>query len=546
MSSRTSLLLFLMCLLLAALASGVTGGSYRARLSLPEGIFLVASNDPGPPRALRPRPPRAVVVVLDGLGWEEARGMRALALLGDRGQCRKTDVGSLPMSRPVYAVLSSGLEQDRTGVRDNQDAAPLAAETLWAIARERGLQVAAISELSWWRELAPTGFDRYDTPPRAADYLQQAPRLDLTLVHPVYLDEIGHAHGAGSPAYAAAVARADRELLGLLSRLDLRRDLLLVTADHGHTLRGGHGGLQDRVRSVLTCVAGPGVRAAGRGERRGGEAPAAAAFAPLRSTTIAPLLSVLLGLRLPQHLRAGTAAGDDDLDSLPALLDPAAFPTGYLADRQRAVAAARASNQAQLRAWLPAGAAPSWRALYGRQRLYQGLRGLPTLLLLLLIGAAHAAAHRRLAGRDRAAWSGRGFVLLTLAAVLALHVALRGSFDMSAIPDRERFISFSLELSLACGLLGGLLHLRWRRSPPALLVDGAALLLLLGAVALGHPLAFGWRVGFPLPPPPLYFLPYLLALAVPGLGVGILLAAAADRALGARWRRQAEPNFVNG
>lgn len=532
MSSRTSLLLFLVCLLLATLASSVTGGSYRARLSLPEGTFLVSSNDPGPPRALRPRPPRAVVVVLDGLGWEEARGMRALALLGDRGQCRKTDVGSLPMSRPVYAVLSSGLEQDRTGVRDNQDAAPLAAETLWAIARERGLQVAAISELSWWRELAPNGFDRYDMPPRAADYLQQAPRLDLTLVHPVYLDEIGHAHGAGSPAYAAAVARADQELLGLLSRLDLRRDLVLVTADHGHTLRGGHGGLQDRVRSVLTCLAGPGVRAEHR-ETQG--ARTAATFAPLRSTTIAPLLSVLLGLRLPQHLRAGPAAGDDDLDSLPALLDPAAFPTGYLADRQRAVAAARASNQAQLRAWLPAGVEPSWRALYRWHRLYQLLRGLPALLLLLLIGAAHAAAHRRLAGRDRAAWSGRGFVLLTLTAVLALHVALRGSFDMSAIPDRERFISFSVELSLACGLLGAALHLRWRRSRPALLVDGAALLLLLGAVALGHPLAFGWRVGFPLPPPPLYFLPYLLALVVPGLGAGMLLAVAADRALrGAR------------
>ena len=104
--------------------------------------------------------------------------MPTLARLQERGQCRLTDVGSLPMSRPVYAVLSTGLEADRAGNRDNDDTGPLAAQSIWELARAAGLRVAAVSELPWWQELFPRGFDDYVLAAQSANYFELVPAAD--------------------------------------------------------------------------------------------------------------------------------------------------------------------------------------------------------------------------------------------------------------------------------------------------------------------------------------------------------------------------------
>lgn len=72
------------------------------------------------------------------------------------------------------------------------------------------------------------------------------PLRDLSRIHPSYIDHAGHDHGSASPEYEAGFLRLDRELGGLLDRLDLTRDLVL-TADHGHSATGGHGGLTPEI-----------------------------------------------------------------------------------------------------------------------------------------------------------------------------------------------------------------------------------------------------------------------------------------------------------
>ena len=86
-------------------------------------------------RSMRPRV---------GVAWIEGAldDEESLARLAEVGQCRKTDVGALSLSRPVYAVLSTGLEADRTGARFNDDSSALAAESVWDVAREAGLEDA--------------------------------------------------------------------------------------------------------------------------------------------------------------------------------------------------------------------------------------------------------------------------------------------------------------------------------------------------------------------------------------------------------------------
>lgn len=488
--------------LCAPLALGL---GYAGRLVAPAGFYTVhvADTVPAGPAVRRPR--SASLVVFDGLGHEEARHMPTLARLQERGQCRLTDVGSLPMSRPVYAVLSTGLEADRAGNRDNDDTSPLAAQSIWELARAAGLRVAAVSELPWWQELFPRGFDDYVLAAQSANYFELVPAADLRLIHPLYIDEAGHEFGAASPQYHEAVARGDRELAAYLDTLDLDRDLVIVTADHGHSLRGGHGGLQDRVARVITCLAGPGVRQQG-------------APGPLRSTSVAPALALMLGLPFPAEMRAG----DDELDVLAELVVPAAFPPAYLDERGRSLERFRAANAAQLRAWWPASAG-SWDQFYALHRARQRRAALPALLAVGFLLAWQVRAHRY----GRPAAIGLALVVLFYLLLFAGQVGLRGSFDLSAVAGREQFIGFTVTLSLAATLGAIGLHWLMRRDLAALMRDLAVLSLTGTLLSLAHPLAFGWRIGFPLPPPSLYFFPYFAAIALSvSNGVYLLLVVA--------------------
>lgn len=509
MPTGRRLLLLLACCVVGLAVLLVLGLGYTERLSSHAGFHPVRVADavaqfPG----LR-RPRHSVLVVVDGLGYQEAQTMRSLSLLAAQGQCRKTDVGSLSLSRPVYSVLSTGLEADRTGVRFNDDTTPLAAESLWDIARAAGLSVGAVSELPWWQELFPTGFDSYLLAERPEDYFRLAPPTDLQLIHPLYVDETGHAAGAASVDYAAAVARVDQELTRYLGTLDLTQDLIVVTADHGHSLHGGHGGRQDRIAHVLTCFAGRGV------SRR-------AEPGPLRSATIGPALTLLLGLRFPANMRAG----DDDLDTLWELADPAAFPDGYLDERRAAVENFRAENAAALRAWLPASDG-SWDRFYAHHRGYQLRALLPFALLLALTLVLQGRAHRR-GGERGAAPFGALFVAVYCLGAYALQVGFRGSFDLSSVAYREDFLGFTLTIGVAWTLAAIGLHLLLRRSLAALLLDVAVLSLVGTLLSLAHPAAFGWRIGFPVPPPFAFFFPYWAALFLGALnGAGLLLVIVA-------------------
>jgi len=513
MTTRRRLLVLFVCCLVGLCVPLGLGLSYGERLSTHEGFYSVDVADAVEPAPGLRRPRRAVVVVFDGLGYEEAEGMRSLARLGEQGQCRRTDVGAISMSRPVYAVLSTGMEADRTGVRGNDDIRPLAAESVWEVAREAGLEVTGVSELTWWQELFPSGFDAFRQFDQSVDYFSEVPPGAVQLIHPLYIDEAGHESGAASAEYQEAVARADRELEGFMKGVDLTRDVVIVTADHGHSLRGGHGGRQERIAQVLTCYAGVGVR----------HDPAPG---PLRATTIGPSLALLLGLRFPANMRAG----DDDLDALWDIVDPAAFPPEYLAGRRRSVERFRAFNGEQLQRWLPASAG-SWDRFHADRRLAQLWAAGPLLALLVLVLALHGDAHRRWArasGVMHGGLFGLLFVVVFYVAAYALQVAINGSFDLSSIARRWKFIVYTLTLGLLWSTGAALLHLRLRRSLDALLLDLAAVSLAGTLLCIAHPAGLGWRVGFPMPSPELLFFPYFAALFLAVFNsVGLLVCGVA-------------------
>ena len=93
---------------------------------------------------------------------------------------------------------------------------------------------------------------------RAVEFvLEQKARLGV--LDFLTLDYAAHELGARSPEYARAAGEADRLIGVLLDRVDLFRTLLVVTADHGHLLAGGHGGNEPEVTAIPWVMAGRGV-----------------------------------------------------------------------------------------------------------------------------------------------------------------------------------------------------------------------------------------------------------------------------------------------
>jgi hypothetical protein len=315
------------------------------------------------------------------------------------------------------------------------------------------------------------------------------------LIHHVYIDEAGHEHGAASAEYRKSLSRADGELQRYLDTLDLSRDLIVLTADHGHSLTGGHGGMQDRVAHVLTCYAGRGIAKK--------ESPS-----PMLATAIAPSLSLLLGLPFPAHMYADArdekGHSEDGLDVLWQIIDPRAFPSEYLLDRQRAVEKFRAQNRQQILRLLPESDG-TWRAFYDAA---QNQRRLP----LLFLPASLCAVLLWRARRGPGTLACVSFMLLVFTVPYCLQLFLRGSFDMTSIDHRRGFLRFTVIASLVWLVAAVFYHYLLRRSRRVLLLDLNTLLLTTACGYVLHPLVFGWKVGFPLPAPMWIFFPYFATL----------------------------------
>ena len=479
------------------------GNTYVPRMSSHSGYYLVAVDDRVEAAGFE-RPRHAILVVIDGLRRDSAQAMKSLARVRQAGQCRIMNTGPLTVSRPVFSIMSTGLESHRTGARNNRDTSALAAESVWQAAREAGRVVAATGGDPWWRQLFPNGFDHYyERPDPATDLFAETELFDVNLIHPPYVDTAGHKHGADSPEYRAAVARVDGELDRFLDRLDLDRDLIVVTADHGHTAAGGHGGPQPEIADVLTCYAGPGV------QRDQSDQPAAGR---MEARTLGPSFAVLIGVRFPRTM----SAGDDDLDTIWSIAAPEALGEGYRGDRQQAIARFREANRAQLASWLeadPDDEGATWGQLYERERRGQ-LVLLAIALALILAGLALSMRLRKLSLKQAL-----GLIAWMAAAVTATFLAwtiIRGSFDFTSINERAPYIKASLAICLAGAALAAIVHGAIWRDSSRYFGDQLTLMLVALAIDAAHPLIYGAPLGFPLPSRIELFLPFIassLALA---------------------------------
>jgi hypothetical protein len=315
-----------------AVQAGLAGGAFMFDLEQETPALArtaPAIADPRTPRLAR----RVFLVIVDGLRLDKSYELPFLDELRRHGIDSEAQSHYPTWSRPNYVSILTGVPPSASGVRTNHHATPVALDSLMDRARAAGLHVASATDYDVLprlflrqrgaapepepaQEIHARDTDTEDDDETAAavqapdanlvspfDDARYAPwpggfseaggkltagTADLVVLLVGAVDAAGHKYGGASDEYRAAAAAADHALGRALAGIDLTRDAVIVTADHGHTDRGGHGGIEPEVMTVPLIAAGAGIIP--------GATPVDA-----RLIDIAPTVSALLGIPAPGH-----------------------------------------------------------------------------------------------------------------------------------------------------------------------------------------------------------------------------------------------------
>ncbi len=249
---------------------------------------------------------RVVLVLVDGLRLDASRNMSRLNELRQRGADFSVRVGQPSLSYPSWTVIASGTWQEISGVTTNWYEGEVRVDTVFKTARDAGMPAVVVGG-GGWKKLYGSHLTEFvkvpgpedeNAPPEAwaqmdGDSLRLAIRVlddypeGLILVYFGGTDELAHLYGGVSSQYLDEVQRVDGYIGLLAERLDPEKDVLMVTADHGHVDAGGHGGWERSVLHVPLVMVGKAIRHGVYTERL--------------QADIAPTIAALLGIPIPVH-----------------------------------------------------------------------------------------------------------------------------------------------------------------------------------------------------------------------------------------------------
>ncbi|GLZ42988.1 alkaline phosphatase family protein [Actinokineospora sp. NBRC 105648] len=291
-------------------------------------------------------PQKVLFIGIDGLLFDKIAPADAPTLDGliASGSAAKTTLYANPMaptlSGPGWATLATGTWPDKHRVLSNSwgTTTNLATYPDFLTRLEQAKPGLSTFAAATWDplvddsagkaifsgsvDLRVNGANDTDTTDRAAARLRDVgPDASVVVLDDV--DAAGHSCGAASTCYLNAIATTDRRVKQLIDAVKARPTYAdedwtyLVSADHGHTDAGGHGGATPPERSSLIIRTGPGVT------------PGTPAVAP-KNVDVAATVLALHGVAIPAALDGkvlGTAT-DDPFDTLIGALGARVDETG--------------------------------------------------------------------------------------------------------------------------------------------------------------------------------------------------------------------------
>lgn len=270
---------------------------------------------------------KVILIILDGLGYGKARdylgNVEGWVAAGEGRVWKMLSV--LPStSGPCYASIHTGLTPQEHGVLTNYDhLRRLECPDIFSAARQAGRSTGAVAhsffsiyfqrapfdpvrDLEVDDESLPIQHGRFYTMasahggnpavPDDRDMMAQVTmlgerfRLDYILVHTCSTDSVGHAYGQDSIHMDNQIYQVDGALSIYLPRWRKAGYDVIITADHGQTVRGHHGGATGDMREVPLYYFG--------------DASGPAADTVLCQTQIAPSVLTLLGAPIPASMRS--------------------------------------------------------------------------------------------------------------------------------------------------------------------------------------------------------------------------------------------------
>ncbi len=244
---------------------------------------------------------RVLLVVLDGARADAAPTVPAVRSVIAHGAIAQLEAALPTISAAQYVSLLTGATPQTSGRRGNDGIAPVKLESVPELVRRAGGRTAVFSDcVDWWWELFPGAFDEKRGGLEFQPALELAAQpYDFLLVHLCAFDDAGHALGATDPSYRIGAALQVEWKLAALWKAWGEAGPVVVTSDHGHRDRGGHGGDEPEVTRTFVALEGPAVAHDGRAKGR--------------AIDVAPTLAALLGVPAPSGSEGRTLTAVLDL-----------------------------------------------------------------------------------------------------------------------------------------------------------------------------------------------------------------------------------------
>ncbi|WP_062989081.1 alkaline phosphatase family protein [Nocardia anaemiae] len=233
---------------------------------------------------------KVVLIGLDGTMYrkiEEVRAPNLLRLSAEGTLGRSSIAPHISISGPSWATVLTGVWGGKHGITDNNfDATPFAKYPTVFTRLERHDPTLKTQSIATWDQIATmtaSGDPRADvvisTPLVPDDDNESATDAattdsvvtaitkyapDFLFTHLDQVDRAGHQHGGASSEYREAVTRIDALVGHIVAAVDGRaranpaeRWTILVTTDHGHRPKGGHGGQTPDETASFVIARGP-------------------------------------------------------------------------------------------------------------------------------------------------------------------------------------------------------------------------------------------------------------------------------------------------
>ena len=288
---------------------GASAGAYWWASSLMDSVYAYHSplkNNPPPPGSPvgNPLTTRVIFVLIDGLRLDTALQTEVMPNLAElRQQGAWATMHSQPpsYSQAGYTTLLTGSWPDiNDGPAlnlDYDDIFTFTQDDVISAAHRAGL-CTAVSAFNWFERLIPpasvyaayytSGEDHYadlEVLEAAFPWIASG-EYHFILIHLDQLDYAGHYEGGPiDPRWNEAATRIDQMLAQIVALMDLAQDTLLITSDHGHIDRGGHGGHEPITLIEPFLLVGAGIQPG--------------LYNDVNMVDVAPTLAALLGTNLP-------------------------------------------------------------------------------------------------------------------------------------------------------------------------------------------------------------------------------------------------------